>query len=48
MLDLAAGIVVEMSEVIVFDAGDEPYLSWLSDYPQGWILIVARNPSPLT
>jgi len=45
-LDLAAGNVVEMSEVIVFDAGDEPYLSWLSDNPQGWILNVARNPKP--
>jgi hypothetical protein len=33
-----------MSEVISFDAGDEPYLSWLSDNPQGWVLNVDRQP----
>lgn len=41
---MAIGNVVEMSEVITFDAGDEPYLSWLARNPQGWILNVEREP----
>lgn len=35
-----------MSDVIVFDAGDEPYLKWLSENPQGWVVNAARNPKP--
>jgi hypothetical protein len=44
MLGLMPGNVVDMDEVVVFDAGDEPYRSWLSANPRGFVLNVARDP----
>lgn len=38
------GSFVDMNDVIVFDAGDESYLRWLSENPRGWVMNVNRNP----